>query len=157
LYARYCIFLISSSLATENDNKTMLVEGKIPLHFNVFCSTATPHLGVSGYTWLPLPRPAELGIAKIMGKTGEDLFRLNNIVYEMATCSIFLEPLSLFRKRIAYANAYHTDFPVPSETAAFLNRKSHSLHRFEENKLRNQNIVAVVSTENTHKSPEEKN
>ena len=39
----------------------------------------------------------------------------------MCTCPTYLEPLALFKKRIAYANAYHTDFVVPTQTAAFLN------------------------------------
>lgn len=38
----------------------------------------------------------------------------------MATSPIFLVPLGSFRKRIAYANVYNTDFPVPTKTAAFL-------------------------------------
>ena len=36
----------------------------------------------------------------------------------------FLVPLRNFRQRIAYANAYGTDFQVPCQTAAFLNDNS---------------------------------
>lgn len=37
-----------------------------------------------------------------------------------------------FRKRVAYANAFGTDFVVPTLTAAFLDEESHSLHYFDE-------------------------
>lgn len=42
----------------------------------------------------------------------------------MATTPKYLHPLGSFRKRIAYANAYGTDFPVPTATAAFLHPAS---------------------------------
>jgi hypothetical protein len=42
----------------------------------------------------------------------------------MATTPKFLKPLQQFRKRIAYANAFATDFPVPTATAAFLHADS---------------------------------
>mmetsp|Transcript_2596 Transcript_2596/g.3613 ORF Transcript_2596/g.3613 Transcript_2596/m.3613 type:complete len:91 (+) Transcript_2596:427-699(+) len=48
----------------------------------------------------------------------------------MATSQRFLKPLSLFQKRVAYANAFFTDFPVPAETAAFLNPDSNYPHHF---------------------------
>lgn len=48
----------------------------------------------------------------------------------MATSPEFIEPLGSFRKRIAYANAYGTDFPVPAETAAFLSDQSTYPHHF---------------------------
>jgi len=51
-------------------------------------------------------------------------FRLNDLIKTMCTCPTYLEPLALFKKRIAYANAYHTDFVVPTRTAAFLNKDS---------------------------------
>ncbi len=57
-------------------------------------------------------------------------FRVNDLVKNMATSPYFLQPLSLFRKRIAYANAYSTDFVVPTGTAAFIHPRSDSLHRF---------------------------
>ena len=46
----------------------------------------------------------------------------------MATSPKYLKPLELFRKRIAYANAFGTDFPVPTATAAFLHADSASPH-----------------------------
>merc|ERR1712232_246612 len=73
---------------------------------------------------------AEIAIAKMMGLTGHDLFCLNNVVKNMATTPYFLSPLSKFRRRVAYANAFHTDFPVPTQTAAFLNRKNNYSHHF---------------------------
>jgi hypothetical protein len=48
----------------------------------------------------------------------------------MATSDEFVAPLGAFRKRIAYANAYGTDFPVPAETAAFLSDQSTYPHHF---------------------------
>jgi len=48
----------------------------------------------------------------------------------MATSERFLVPLKLFQKRVAYANAFFTDFPVPAETAAFLNTDSSYPHHF---------------------------
>eukprot|EP00977_Amphora_coffeiformis_P013081 scaffold3342_cov174-Amphora_coffeaeformis.AAC.19 len=50
----------------------------------------------------------------------------------MATHPQFLNPLGRFRERIAYANAYGTDFPVPCQTAGFLNEESESPHYFFE-------------------------
>ena len=57
-------------------------------------------------------------------------FRITNIIKAMCTSTKFLKPLRAFRKRIAYANAYDTDFPVPLQTAAFLNHESTYPHYF---------------------------
>ena len=46
------------------------------------------------------------------------------IIRNMCLRDKYLMPLRNFRQRIAYANAYGTDFQVPTETAAFLNLKS---------------------------------
>ena len=46
----------------------------------------------------------------------------------MSTSETYLQPLRLFRKRTAYANTFHTDFPVPTKTAAFLHSKSQHPH-----------------------------
>lgn len=67
-----------------------------------------------------------------MGQTGEDIFRLSNLIHTMCTCSTYLDPLRSFRKRIAYANAYKTDFVVPTNTAAFLNPDSTYPHHVSE-------------------------
>lgn len=112
LYARYAIARL---------------EQTIP--FNVFCTTATPHLGIAGHTWLKIPRSAEIGISTILGNTGKDLFRVNGLLSEMAQSDEYLEPLRKFKKRILYANAYGTDFPVPASTAAFLHGESTYPHR----------------------------
>ncbi len=109
-----------------------ILDGRYRLNLNIFCTTASPHLGVSGHTYLPLPRTAELGVAHAMGLTGKDLFRVNDLMKRMATTPHFLTPLSQFRKRIAYANAYGTDFPVPAATAAFLSTASTYPHYFEQ-------------------------
>jgi len=49
---------------------------------------------------------------------------LDCIIRSMCLEEKYLTPLRNFRKRIAYANAYGTDFQVPTETAAFLNERS---------------------------------
>ena len=59
-------------------------------------------------------------------------FRVNDLMKTMATKPEFLVPLGRFRKRLAYANAYGTDFPVPAETAAFLSAESTYPHHFVE-------------------------
>jgi hypothetical protein len=110
-----------------------IVDGKYRLRLDIFCTTASPHLGVSQHTWIRIPRIAEIGIAATMGESGRDLFRLNNLLHTMATDSTFLDPLASFRKRIAYANCYGTDFPVPVGTAAFLSDKSTYPHEFLNN------------------------
>lgn len=133
LYARYAIAKLkdychescTNADAYKNDSANVVVmDDAYTVYFNIFCTTATPHLGVAGHTYLPLPRTAEIGFAHAMGQSGKDLFRLNSLLWEMATQECFLEPLASFRKRIAYANAYGSDFPVPAATAAFLSESS---------------------------------
>lgn len=94
----------------------------------VFCTTATPHLGVSRHTYIPLPRFGEWAVAHILRPTGIDLFNVSPVIEEMAFQSTFTSPLLQFRKRIAYANAHGTDFQVPTCTAAFLCPKSPHPH-----------------------------
>jgi len=141
-----------------------MLDEKYRLHFNIFCTTATPHLGISKHTWVPIPRSAEIGIAQTMGDTGKDLFRLNDLMKSMATAPKFLEPLGKFRKRIAYANAYGTDFPVPTQTAAFLSKKSSYPHHFVEEDSDSENedcvvvddnglVIATLHTPAGHKNP----
>eukprot|EP00585_Thalassiosira_rotula_P012575 CAMPEP_0196130760 /NCGR_PEP_ID=MMETSP0910-20130528/1027_1 /TAXON_ID=49265 /ORGANISM="Thalassiosira rotula, Strain GSO102" /LENGTH=746 /DNA_ID=CAMNT_0041390129 /DNA_START=43 /DNA_END=2283 /DNA_ORIENTATION=- len=188
LYARYAISLLPYQLSVNNDNDNGNV--LFNLHPNVFCTTATPHLGVSRQTYFPIPRIAETIIGAGMDTTGRDLFRLNSeknlanaaagnivggvvggvrrlsalsprnavntisngfcndaegiavggnglrrhdddddndmecIIRNMCLQEKYLAPLRNFRRRIAYANAYGTDFQVPTETAAFLHPKS---------------------------------
>jgi len=103
---------------------------------------ATPHLGCSSHTYISIPRTVERAISVGMQQTGKDLFRNNpkknndtnknnsqSIIREMGLDSKYLKPLSFFRKRIAYANAFMTDFQVPTNTAAFLSEESLYPHR----------------------------
>ena len=90
---------------------------------NIFCTTATPHLGVAKHTYIPIPTWTEWVIGNTMGTTGRDLFLHTDVIRQMATDETYLAPLRRFRHRLAYANAFGTDFQVPTSTAAFL---SHS-------------------------------
>ena len=90
---------------------------------NIFCTTATPHLGVAKHTYIPIPTWTEWAIGNAMGETGRDLFLHTDVIRQMATDETYLDPLRRFRYRLAYANAFGTDFQVPTSTAAFL---SHS-------------------------------
>lgn len=131
IYSRYAAAKLFERCKKLDDGHYLL-DDIYHVHFNVFCTTATPHLGVAGHTFLPLPRTAEIGVAHAMGDTGKDLFRLNDLMKRMATAAEFIQPLRAFRKRIAYANAYGTDFPVPLQTAAFLSESSTYPHHFVE-------------------------
>eukprot|EP00549_Striatella_unipunctata_P015962 CAMPEP_0118704632 /NCGR_PEP_ID=MMETSP0800-20121206/19350_1 /TAXON_ID=210618 ORGANISM="Striatella unipunctata, Strain CCMP2910" /NCGR_SAMPLE_ID=MMETSP0800 /ASSEMBLY_ACC=CAM_ASM_000638 /LENGTH=376 /DNA_ID=CAMNT_0006606557 /DNA_START=34 /DNA_END=1164 /DNA_ORIENTATION=- len=94
----------------------------------VFCTTATPHLGVSKHTYVPIPRSVEWVTANLMQPTGKDLFRYSTVLEEMTFMDAFIEPLERFHKRIAYANAFWTDFQVPTTTGAFLSSSSSYPH-----------------------------
>lgn len=106
LYARYAIKDIQHSC------------------FGVFCTTATPHLGVSEHTYLPLPYFVESLVARVMGATGLDLFRRTTVVNRLNQDPTFLEPLGKFKHRFAIANTFYSDFQVPTATAAFLGNHS---------------------------------
>jgi hypothetical protein len=125
LYARYAL---SEIPALQPDSVT---SDSIQVEPRVFCTTATPHLGVSQHTYLPIPRSVEYVIANAMLPTGRDFFRYTDIIEHLATDSIFISPLERFRKRIAYANAYQTDFQVPTATAAFLSATNSAHRRLE--------------------------
>ncbi len=198
LYARYALSLLPYRLRMSRrgrDTPPPADDGResptaaatsstirLNLHPNVFCTTATPHLGVSRHTYIPLPRIAEAIIGTGMRATGRDLFRLKSesllggrnlrresssrgksfvssdsgdcsgdenpdgddvepgedggddeqmecIIRNMCLQDRFLSPLRSFRRRIAYANAYGTDFQVPTSTAAFLHEKSGVEHQ----------------------------
>lgn len=138
LYSRYAIsslpseFLFSTPAKNVDDNKSNTdIERKIGIYFNTFVTTATPHLGCKSQTFLPLPRIAEKVIGSTLSTTGKDLFRLDtdDLIYQMSTdYDRFLLPLSSFRKRLCYANAFSTDFQVPTCTAGFLDGQSHFPH-----------------------------
>ena len=122
LYARYAVKGLINLVQSDHEAPK--------IYFNVFCSTATPHLGVSQHTYIRIPRVAEKLIGKAMSITGKDLFRDNNLLMDMVSES-YLKPMRLFQKRIAYANAFGTDFQVPTGTAAFLCEKSDYPHEIE--------------------------
>jgi len=200
LYSRYALSLLPSELyidaSTEGDASSS--SGTIILHPNTFCTTATPHLGCSSNTYIPVPRFAERAIGRVLDVTGLDLFRADvedypspqkieddgksssprpgtkkkdkenvendandtgearddepllpsanstnegeeasanegpkrDLIYRMCTEPAYLKPLSSFRRRIAYANAFGTDFQVPCNTASFLSDKSTYPHRY---------------------------
>lgn len=95
----------------------------------IFCTFSTPHLGVCNHTYIPIPRWAETSIGNMMKETGRDLFCVTDIVKELGTVNTYLDPLSKFKKRIAMATAFATDFQVPPATAAFLSRDSEYAHK----------------------------
>lgn len=163
LYSRYALSRLKDKCMESCKNPTTrnvtaqasstgfyVLDDAFALYLNIFCTTATPHLGIAGHTFLPLPRRAEIGVAHAMGATGKDLFRLNSLLWEMATGDHFLEPLRAFRKRIAYANAFGTDFPVPAATAAFLSEASAYPHHVVETKRENSGLA---SDENQKQTP----
>ena len=114
---------------------------------NVFVTSVTPHLGCSSHTYIPLPTYLERIIGTVMQQTGHDLFFQESILYTMSTSSHYLVPLSKFQKRIAYANAFQTDFQVPTASAAFLYSSSTYLHQVVIPSETNMNtIVAMVQT-----------
>lgn len=131
LFARYAIAeLVERHCVFEMESKCYVLDSRYRLHLNIFCTTATPHLGISRHTYFKIPRTAEIALAHGMGNTGKDIFRLNDLLFNMGTTPKYLDPLAAFRKRIAYANAYATDFPVPAGTAAFLSDLSTYPHVF---------------------------
>ena len=144
LYSRYAIAKLFESCERDPSGH-LLLDGKYRLYLNIFLTTATPHLGIAGHTFIRIPRTAEVGVAHAMGQTGRDVFRVNSLILEMATQQHFVEPMRLFRQRIAYANAYGTDFPVPVHTAAFLNDESDYPHHFMSNKLQ-----GIMAEEHSH-------
>jgi Putative serine esterase (DUF676) len=112
----------------------------------VFCTTATPHLGVAApHTYLPLGTWGEYATATAIGETGRDLFRVEStVIQDMAVDPAFTLPLAQFRKRIAVANAHNTDFQVPCSTAAFLS-KTDSIHKLVD--------TSTTTTDSSSRSP----
>lgn len=66
----YCRYSIARLVERTNN---MVLDKAFKLHLRVFCTTATPHLGLSKHTYFPIPRAAEVGMAHTMGDTGKDL------------------------------------------------------------------------------------
>lgn len=107
-------------------------------------SLSHTQLGVAGpHTYAPVGRVVEYGIAQALGVTGQDLFRFTPLLQDMATDPVFVQPLSRFRQRWAYANAYYTDFQVPGSTAAFLSSRG-GLHRVLESPAPASDQVSIV-------------
>lgn len=123
LYSRYAISVLNKEMTNTFNNNGEHDEESC-WDFNVFCTTATPHIGCKEHTFVPsIPRFVEKGISTIIGPTGHDLFRNDeeDIIKSMCTDEErFLKPLQKFKKRVLYANTFLTDFQVPTKTAAFL-------------------------------------
>ena len=136
LYARYALAHLDcltekeggneqADQSTNNDTECPSRRIVEPL---LFVTTATPHLGESRNTYLPIPRFVEYGIGSALQQTGRDLFNISPIIHELARQDEYVRPLRRFRKRVAYANAFGTDFQVPVSTAAFLSVNSNNPH-----------------------------
>jgi hypothetical protein len=79
LYSRYAVAMLAAMSkhvknSTHRHDTFLIDNGSIHIHFNVFCSTATPHLGIARHTWLKIPRLVEVYIAHLLGETGKDLY-----------------------------------------------------------------------------------
>jgi len=135
LYARYALAGIdwtigdksssSSASASASSSSPRTTSTLLPM---IFLTTATPHLGISQHTYIPLPRAAEFVVAQGMKQTGRDFFRFTPVLEDMFHKDYFVVPLSKFQQRIAYINVYGTDFQVPTATAAFWAPGSDSVH-----------------------------
>mmetsp|Transcript_26135 Transcript_26135/g.39553 ORF Transcript_26135/g.39553 Transcript_26135/m.39553 type:complete len:626 (+) Transcript_26135:48-1925(+) len=171
LYARYALSQIPTEIQllvnndTKGDKESPTKQQPIILHKELFITTATPHLGCSSHTFFGIPRALEKIIGRVLRMTGKDLFRVPNgnqknnkndsqdidLIQEMCTdYESYLKPLTMFRKRVAYINAFQTDFQVPTSTAAFLNQDStysHSIRRCKEHDDDGESfIVAIANT-----------
>jgi hypothetical protein len=144
LYCRYALpfieWNVSVTISGGDDHHHSPIS--IPVFPNLFATAATPHLGIKRMTFWKLPRCLEPVVAWYLGQTGRDLFRRPNqaftrvpfsqegdgpmdveyedLIQQMNLDPYFLQPLSKFYKRIAFANAFSTDFCVGTQTAAFL-------------------------------------
>eukprot|EP00977_Amphora_coffeiformis_P014239 scaffold3946_cov177-Amphora_coffeaeformis.AAC.2 len=128
LYARYALADLHVHFVDRNNNNSNS-KRLVPA---IFATTATPHLGVGhGHTYLPLSsaqtrtsrRWMERGVAAVLQQTGADLFRIPSttvVIDDMTFNDVYIAPLRLFRRRLAYANVHGTDFQVPTATAAFV-------------------------------------
>ena len=126
LYSRYAISKIrwktttktsgSNSQNNSNEDKSVSI-GAYP---KVFCTTASPHLGLHQQSSIPVPRFVEQSIGLTLQESGRDLFRMTPLLNQMAMDPMFVQPLLDFENRLTYVNAYGTDFQVPAVTAAFV-------------------------------------
>ena len=169
LYGRYALSCLPSQLTAVTKNE---VKMNIMLHYNIFMTIATPHLACTNHTYMNLPRFVEWIFGSMCSKTGKDLFcskkitrRMkkkqqsvvnshkdeNNLIFEMGTnYETFLKPLSQFKKRVTYVNAFQTDFQVPTSTAAFLSDDSTHPHFLRTSTLTESDdcpfVVAMLQT-----------
>ena len=173
LYGRYALSKLPTQLCLyfesddddEGNKSSPKSQSSIILHREIFATTATPHLGCASHTFVSIPRVLEQVIGRTLKDTGKDLFRIDSddLIYQMCTdYELYLKPLSLFRKRIAYVNAFRTDFQVPTGTAAFLSRHStypHSIQCVDEESDHPYPpfIVAVANTDVNHDILREEN
>lgn len=144
LYGRYALKYIKFyfTLQAEVVGSTNTTEAVDVLVVpNVFVTTATPHLGIKNMTYWKVPEFLEPVGAWMFGKSSNDLFRrrnnkinkasnanntnantnthnYNDIIEQLAFDPEFISPLSKFKRRIAYANAFSTDIAVTTATAA---------------------------------------
>lgn len=139
LYGRYALAELDFFHNKNNDkNKTPI----LPL---VFCTTSSPHLGVSQETFIELPQWIEPYVATVFQQqTMNDLFGAHNSTVVKDMClnptpetnngdnNDYLYPLKQFQKRIALANAYKTDFLVSVSSGAFLSLDSDSMHHHQD-------------------------
>lgn len=146
LYGRFALRYIDWIVPI--DLGSTVVEIVIVPH--IFATIATPHLGMKDMSYFKVPKFLEPLAAVIFGQSGNDLFRrsalkkeksgshrknspgvevkgdyeeqyrYNDIIERLSLDPKFLNPLSRFSRRIAYANAFSTDIAVPTATAAFL-------------------------------------
>ena len=123
LYARHALAGIEWDIGGSESSAPPVM--LIPM---TFVTTATPHLGISQHTYVPLPRAAEFVVAQGMKETGRDFFQFTQVLEDLFCKDYFLDPLSSFQQRIAYINVYGTDFQVPTATAAFWVPDSDSPH-----------------------------
>jgi hypothetical protein len=111
LYSRYAV----SKITFDDKHVTPFI----------FCTISTPHLGLHNqHNHLNLSTRIEKVIGKVFGQTSRDLLEQTPLLHSMGTSEKYLAPLRCFRKRMALANAYRTDFLVPAQTAAFLSSNS---------------------------------
>ena len=54
----------ATAVATRADSCNLL-DGCVRVHTNVFCSTASPHLDCADYTFMPIPRAAEINAVAV--------------------------------------------------------------------------------------------
>lgn len=156
LYSRYALAELDALFRSDSDDDDGIRKTKVrPL---VFCTTSSPHLGTSRETFVRLPEWTEPYVSSAFGqRTMDDLFRVHNSTVIADMCRRpdrdrnppppadhearkrvaddddvdYLSPLGRFRKRVAVANAYNTDFLVSVSSGAFVSSESDSTHHGE--------------------------